>query len=116
MILVGLAIILILMIPLVQAQNTTFSTNASDVKIIKNYTDRTLTLLNTTTNETISITSIPQEDENMTTNQTTQSNTENLTSNETLTHKKTTNETLTTNTPNTSNINLTDKFNTLQGK
>lgn len=112
-IVLGLNVALMLMTPAVsQGKNATSPETSDDIKIIKNYTDRTITLLNTTTNTTISIRSLPEPVGNMSNG----SDTANLTSNETLTSEKATiNQSLPMDSGNTTK-NLTAKFNSLQDK
>ena len=82
----------------VQAQNAT-SSHTNDTRMILNVTDNTVTLLNTTSNETISIRSLAADSENMITNET----------------KSSIN--ITENAENsTTDLNLTDKFKELQGE
>lgn len=82
----------------VQAQNAT-SSHSNDTRMILNVTDNTVTLLNTTSNETISIRSLAADSENMITNET----------------KSSIN--ITENAENsTTDLNLTDKFKELQGE
>jgi hypothetical protein len=83
---------------------------------IWNMKDKTITLVNPTTNETVA--EFTMNSENGTIDDALANNTENATTNNTFIPEKTTiNETLTSNTENaTTNVNLTDKFNTLQGK
>ena len=77
-----------------QSQNTTLPQDTNNTRAIWNMKDRTITLVDPTTNETKIIGSFAVNTGNATTN-----------------------ETLTTNTGNaTTNANLTAKFNALQGK
>jgi uncharacterized protein involved in copper resistance len=92
--------------------------------------NQTKSLVDTTTNETISIKKFTPEEaanmtaflapENATTDETLTTDMDNATTDETLTtdmDNATTDETLTTDMDNaTTNVNLTDKFNALQGK
>lgn len=90
---------------MVQAQNTSLPENGNNTRMVLNLKDKTVTLINMTTNETISVRNLTENTGNITTN-------ENLT-----TEKITNNESLTTNAGNTTtNENLTEKFNVLQGK
>jgi hypothetical protein len=101
-----------------QSDNMT-SENSNNTQRIVNMKDRTVSLINTTTNETISVKEfMPEAALNTTTNQNIITNASNATTNENLTPENTTtNETLTANTENaTNNVNLTAKFNSLQGK
>ena len=89
-----------------QGQNAT-SQNRNDTRMILNIKDKTVTVVNTTTNETISIRNLTEDTRNMTANETLSGTAENMTANEALT----------TNLENaTTSVNLTEKFNTLQGK
>ena len=100
-----------------QAQNTTLQRNTdNNTQAIWNMKDKTITLVNPTTNETIG--QFTMNPEKGTIDETLTNSTENATTNDTLTPEETTiNETLTTNTGNaTTNVNLTDKFDSLQGK
>lgn len=74
-----------------QAQNTNLS-DTNDTRMILNVKDNTVTLVNTTSNETLSI-------RNLT------ANTENMITNETISGSN-----VTENAENTTNLNLTDKF------
>ena len=114
----GLALIIQLLIispALAQDTNTTSAQNDSTIKIVdpKNHT---ITIIDTRTNQPISVSNFtPTEAVNTTTLPT---NAANPTTSEILTPEKpTVNDTLTTNTGNaTTNDNLTAKFNALQGK
>ena len=76
-------------------------------KLILNMKDRTQTLVNATTNETIMVRNLTENAGNATINESLTTNAGNAT----------TNESLTTNAGNaTTNVNLTSKFNALQGK
>jgi hypothetical protein len=102
-----------------QDSNTTLAQNRNNTKLIVDLKNHTITTIDTTTNETISVKKFtPIEVANTTTNESLTTNSENATSNGNLAPEKTTiNETLTTNSENaTTNENLTAKFNALQGK
>ena len=126
-----------------QDSNTTLAENRNNTKLIVDLKNHTITTLDTTTNETISVKKFtPIEVANTTTNESLTTNIENATIDEILTPENTTrnetlttnienatideiltpenttrNETLTTNSENaTTNVNLTAKFNDLQGK
>jgi hypothetical protein len=117
-----LATVLVLVIQLLiinsvmaQAQNTSLTQNRSTIKIV-DPKNRTITIVDTITNQPISVRNLtPAEAANTTTNDTIITN---ATSSEILTPEKTTiNETLTTNAGNTTtNENLTDEFDEIQGK
>lgn len=80
----------------VQAQDAT-SSDTNDTRMILNVKDNTVTMLNTTSNETISIRNLTADTENMTTNE----------------MKSSTN--VTENVENsTTDLNLTEKFKELQ--
>jgi len=100
-----------------QIENTTLPENTNDTRQIINLTDNTVTLINTTTNETIGTMKYVGNTGNMTTNETLAADTGNMTTNETLaadTGNMTTNETLAADTGNmTTNQNLTEKFKAL---
>ena len=82
----------------VEGQNTT-SQNTDNTHMIVNVTDKTVRVVNTATNETISIRNLTADTENMTTNE------------------STSNSNVTTNTENTTtHLNLTEKFKELQGQ
>lgn len=82
----------------VQAQNAT-SSDTNDTRMILNMKDNTVTLLNTTSNETISIRNLTADSENTITNETKSSS--NVTENAEN---------------STTDLNLTDKFKELQGQ
>ena len=112
-VLIGLIVASVISLPLTenliaaQGKIITLPGAENDTKLILNMDDLTKTLVNATTNETISIEKFTLYRPNATTNET-------LT---TDTGDTTTNETLTTDTGDTTtNINLTAKFNALQGK
>jgi hypothetical protein len=103
------------MSPLVsQAQDSTSPENADDTRMITNFKDRTITLLNTTTNEIISVRPFPEDIGNTTTNQTLSGIAENTTTNQTLSgiaENTTTNQTLSGGARNmTSSEFLAEKF------
>jgi hypothetical protein len=78
-----------------QGSNTTSAQNRNNTKLIVDLKNHTITLIDITTNETISVKNLtPIEGANTTSNESLTTNTENATTNE----------------------NLTDKFNDLQGK
>lgn len=82
----------------VQAQNAT-SSLTNDTRMILNVTDNTVTLLNTTSNETISIRNLTADSEKMIINETKSSGN------------------VTENAENSiTDLNLTDKFEKLQGQ
>ena len=102
-----------------QESNTTLAQNRNNTKLIVDLKSHTITTIDTTTNETISVKKFtPIEVANTTTNESLTTNIENATIDEILTPENTTtNETLRENMGNTTtNINLTAKFNALQGK
>jgi hypothetical protein len=70
-----------------QMQNTTLPHNTNNTKQIVNLKDRTITLVNTTTNETISVKPIPETTGNMTANETLSGTAANMTANNNLTEK-----------------------------
>lgn len=100
-----------------QDRNTTSAQNRDNTKLIVDLKNNTITLLNTTTNETISVKEyMPKSPLNTTTIENITTSQENAT-NRNLTPENTKNETLTENKKNTTtNVNLTAKFNALQGK
>ena len=110
------AAIPITIISIAQAQNATLPPSMDNKTVaIWNMKDKTITLVNPTTNETVA--EFTMNPENGTIGDVLTNNTENATTNNTFIPEKTTNESLTSNTENaTTNVNLTDKFNTLQGK
>jgi hypothetical protein len=81
-----------------QPQDTT-SIVTNDTRMILNVKDNTITLLNTTSNETISIRHLTEDTENVITN-------ESLGSNNIIENAENT----------TTNLNLTEKFKELQGQ
>ena len=97
-----------------QIQNTTLPENMNDTRRIFNLNDNTITVINKTTNETISTMPYIRNIGNMTTNETLAGDTGNMTTNETLagdTGNMTTNETLSPTTGNmTTKVNLTEEF------
>ena len=117
---IGVALACVLVIhPLItsqviaQGENKTLAKNATsphytnNTRAIVDLKNHTITVIDTTTNETLSVRSFTEAAANTTTNQSLSGTAENMTANETLT----------TNTGNaTTNVNLTDKFNALQGK
>jgi hypothetical protein len=125
-VLIGIILAFIITLPLTanlmpaQAKNIYFPVNENNTRLILNMDNLTQTLVNATTNETISVEKFTLYRPNATTNETLTTDTGNATTNETLTTdtgNATTNETLTTDTGNaTTNVNLTAKFNALQGK
>jgi hypothetical protein len=96
-----------------QAQDTT----PNDTRMILNVKDNTITLVNTTSNETISIRNLTADTENMITNESKSTNnltvgTENMINNESLSGNN-----ITENAENTrTNLSLTEKFKELQGQ
>jgi len=88
-ILIGLTIAFAVPIPLivnlmmVQAQNATLPLNTNNTRAIWNLKNQTITLVNTTTNETISVNPFPEKVGNMTTNETPSGSIGNMTTNET---------------------------------
>jgi hypothetical protein len=152
MILIGIILAFMITLPLTamlmsaQAQIITLPGNENNTRLILNMDNLTQTLVNATTNETISVEKFTLYKPNATTNETLTTDTGNETPNETITTdtgnetpnetittdtgnattnetlttdtgNATTNETLTTDTGNaTTKINLTAKFNALQGK
>jgi hypothetical protein len=125
-ILIGLILVFVITLPLdvslvvAQPQIITLPEEENNTRLILNMDNLTQTLVNATTNETISVENFTIYRPNGTTNETLTTSTGNATTNETLTTSTgnaTTNETLTTSTGNaTTNVNLTDKFKELQGK
>ena len=112
-ILIGTNLAFVITLPLTamlmsaQAQIITLPDNENNTRLVLNMDNLTQTLVNATTNETISVEKLTIYRPNATTN-------ESLT---TDTADTTTNESRTTDTGNaTTNINLTAKFNALQGK
>jgi hypothetical protein len=105
-----------------KAQNTITPENKTSqepaVKMI--IKDNTVTVINTTSNETISIRNLTEDTGNATTNETITADTGNATTNETITAdtgNATTNETITADTGNaTTNETLTEKFKALQNE
>jgi hypothetical protein len=97
-----------------QMQNTTLPENTNNTRMVLNLKDKTVTLINATTNETISVKPTTETRENITSNETLPGSVGNITSNETLPGSVgniTSNETLPGSVGNmTSNINLTEKF------
>jgi hypothetical protein len=111
-ILIGIILAFVITLPLTvnlisaQAKIIYFPVNENNTRLIVNLDNLTQTLVNATTNETISVEKLTIYRPNATTNETLTTDT-----------NATTNETLTTDTGNaTTNINLTAKFNALQGK
>jgi hypothetical protein len=111
-ILIGIILAFVITLPLTvnlisaQAKIIYFPVNENNTRLIVNLDNLTQTLVNATTNETISVEKLTIYRPNATTNETLTTDT-----------NATTNETLTTGTGNaTTNINLTAKFNALQGK
>jgi hypothetical protein len=103
----------------VKAQIITVPMPENDTKLILNMKDRTQTLVNATTNETISVEKFIYFNGNETTNETISGSVGNMTTNETIPGSvgnmtignMTTNETIPGSVGNmTSNINLTEKF------
>ena len=70
-----------------QIENTTLPENTNDTRQIINLTDNTVTLINTTTNETIGTMKYVGNTGNMTTNETLAADTGNMTTNQNLTEK-----------------------------
>ena len=111
-IIVAIIIAFVISLPLsahlgAQAQIITLPGSQNNTRLILNMDNHTQTLVNATTNETISVEMFTLYRPNATTN-------ENLT---TDSGNTTTNENLTTDSGNTTtSINLTAKFNALQGK
>jgi hypothetical protein len=97
-----------------QAQITTVPVPGNNTKLIFDMKKHTQTLVNATSNETISVENFTVYRPNMTTNESLTAGTENMTTNESLTagtENMTTNETLPGSVGNmSSNINLTEKF------
>ena len=113
MILIGFILAFVITLPLAanmmgtQAKIITLPETKNNTRLILDMDSLTQTLVNTTTNETISVEKFTLFRPNATTNETLTTDTGNAT----------TNETLTTDTENaTTIINLTAKFNALQGK
>jgi hypothetical protein len=101
-----------------QDPNTTSSQNPNNTELIVDLKNKTITLVDKITNETIGVKNlVPITAGNMTKNESLTADTANMTTNENLTAENTTiNESLTTNAGNsTTSENLTDKFNALQG-
>lgn len=116
---VALVIQLLIISPVMaQGPNTTSAQNRNNTKLIVDLKNHTITLVNTTTNETISVKNLtPKAAVNTTTDENIITNAINATNGNLTPEKTTINETLTTNTENaTTNGNLTAKFNALQGK
>ena len=67
-----------------QMQNTTLPENTNNTRMVLNLKDKTVTLINATTNETISVKPATEKMQNMTSNETLPGNAANMTSNETL--------------------------------
>lgn len=105
---------------LAQDTNTTSDQNRNNTRLIVDLKNHTISVVDTTTNETLSVKKYtPKAPVNTTTDQNIITDAENATTNGNLIPENTTiNETLTTN--NTGNAmtneNLTAKFNALQGK
>jgi len=97
-----------------KAQIITVPMPANDTKLLLNMKDHTQTLVNATTNETISVEKFILIKGNETTNETLPGNAGNMTANETLpgnAGNMTANETLPGNAGNmTSKVNITEKF------
>jgi hypothetical protein len=102
----------------VKAQIITVPQPENETKLILNMKDRTQTLVNATTNETISVEKFIIPSRNETTNETLPESVGNITTNETLPESVgniTTNETLPESVGNiTTNETLTEKFKALQ--
>ena len=116
---VALVIQLLIISPVMaQGPNTTSTQNRNNTKLIVDLKNHTITLVNTTTNETISVKNLtPKAAVNTTTDENIITNAINATNGNLTPEKTTINDTLTTNTANaTTNANLTAKFNALQGK
>lgn len=100
----------------VEGQNTT-SQNTDNTHMIVNVTDKTVRVVNTATNETISIRNLTADTENMIINESKSTNnltvgTENMINNESLSGNN-----ITENAENTTtNLNLTEKFKELTGQ
>jgi len=151
MILMGLIVVFVITLPFnanlmsAQAKIIYYPINENNTRLIVNTDNLTQTLVDATTNETISVEKLTIYNPNATTNEiiptdmgnaTTKESTNEIiptdmgnattkeSTNETITTdtgnattKESTNETITTDTGNaTTNINLTAKFNALQGK
>jgi hypothetical protein len=84
-----------------QMQNTTLPENTNNTRMVLNLKDKTVTLINATTNETISVKSVTEARKNMTANETLSGTAANMTANETLSG---------TAANMTANANLTEKF------
>ena len=121
MVLIELTVAFVLLAPflitgkmMAQAQIITLPMPENNTKLILNMKDHTQTLVNATTNETISVEKFTFYKGNETTNETLPGSVGNMTSNETLpgsVGNMTSNETLPGSVGNmTSNINLTEKF------
>lgn len=101
-----------------QVQNTSLVQNNNTLKIVDTE-NLTISIIDPKTNQIVSVMNFtPEAFANMTTNDTLTTNALTTTSSEILTPENTTiNETLATDTDNaTTNVNLTDKFDALQGK
>jgi hypothetical protein len=114
MMIIGFSLALVLLAPsiiadwtIVQAQNTTLPQDTNDTRRVFNMIDNTVTLINATTNETISVMKFTTSAGNTTANETLPTSAGNTTANETL-------PTSAGNT--TANETLTTKFKELQGK
>jgi cytoskeletal protein RodZ len=118
--LLALVIHLLIINPvLAQGPNTTTAQNRNNTKLIVDLKNNTITLVDKTTNETISVKNLmPKAAANTTITENITTNEKNATTNVNLTPETTTsNDTLTTNTGNaTTDVNLTAKFSALQGK
>jgi hypothetical protein len=124
-ILIGLILVFVIKLPLAinlvaaQPEIITLPGENNETRLILNMDNLTQTLVNATTNETISVENFTLYRPNGTTNETLTTIPENATINETLTtipENATINETLTTIPENaTTNDNLTAKFKELQG-
>jgi hypothetical protein len=121
MVLIELTVAFVLLAPFlitggmtVKAQIITVPMPENGTKLLLNMKDRTQTLVNATTNETISVEKFIYHNGNETTNQTIPGSVGNMTSNETVpgsVGNMTSNETVPGSVGNmTSNINLTEKF------
>jgi hypothetical protein len=104
---VGFTVGFVMLIPLTaewkmaQGQNTSLPENTNSTRMVLNLKDKTVTLINATTNETISVRNLAENTGNMTTNQSLTTDNGNMTTNQSLT---------TDNGNMTTNQSLTEKF------
>ncbi|MGI0031301.1 MAG: hypothetical protein ACRD80_06930 [Nitrososphaeraceae archaeon] len=86
--LLALVIQLLIISPVMaQGPNTTSAENRNNTKLVVNFKNHTISIVDTITNETISVKPFPKETGNMTTNETLSGSIGNMTTNDNLTEK-----------------------------